>query len=1109
MSSSNLPDIADKSLVQNIKFNGPQAEYVTALVGQVVNIQCNEGKHNHGSSKVKLVDKTDYNWEFKYYHGRLVAAHVSGKIYAYAIKGKDGGLIRIVHQDSSIKSVLIKNLKEEIKDLSFACSTKEVILGSVDCKGNLFVYQIDKFTKELNSKLLLRVIREEESVRPKTNFRLSWCPFVPNSDEDLDGSEKTFVVLNGWKAEIYSLARLTAKYGSLGVLQPDSSYEGYTEIKHNSNLVDASFSSDACAIALAYQDGYVKFFQLFMYDHDIQKCLHEWMPHEGKPISSINFLDDIIEYTSHCWKFAITGANYNTEIKLWSCETWTCMQTINFLPNPNSVTPDLYLNICSDNRGNYLIVSDVNNRGIYTIELHKNEKEQLVNASQLAHFLVPAPFLSYVPLEAGCRNVPFCFNSSTEDLYDNEDDFDDEAEICVQSLKLLVIQPKKFQECNITFQPEALMHDGLVVTQTVVEKLIDIKNGEAEPHEDAVKIIPELDDLQNSVTLLIQQQQQQHGNSKLTLMTPDDFTSPSKNSKASSIRNSITNENSPPVDKPSESANATEFPRSQKDNFTSAGSSPSREVQEILSLNNSTSGYPQEFYSDLENLQIKQEEKEESPEKDYSAVNENSIIFQDKVNWSKMPKENNDINKQDLETVYLRMNSLETAIKEQSILMQQLHEDMKQLNKSAVANSVRNSIKKEPDDLGKELDAAMSKQHKKIAIMLDNLVQLQTNSDREIYENVLTAMNQLVTKSFSEKVPQLLQQEIKQSILPSIHQAMETYRIQIEAQYQQKFANVQAIVMENFDKALSKKATADAISVHVAKQIIPNLEKSYREIITQSLVPSWERIGAQIFHQISDTFTKGTKEYTASVESYMERQRKVQDKGKEVVSQMQIVSDNLKGNSEKINEIVTSEIHKHFAVFKNIQDKIVHNIKETLSQEMKMGFQRHAQVIEEGVLNAVSRSRAVTPAPHGDTHHQAIAAVQQALAKRAYDEAFQVALSAENLSLVMFVCERVDVNNIFGEECLLSQSVLLALIQQLSMELHKNPEIKLCFIRAAFLGLLPDLPQTRIYIPRILKELTKQLSGFMDTNPPLKQMTDARLLKMAADNMLSRTRQTE
>jgi len=116
-----------------------------------------------------------------------------------------------------------------------------------------------------------------------------------------------------------------------------------------------------------------------------------------------------------------------------------------------------------------------------------------------------------------------------------------------------------------------------------------------------VEIISELGDLQNSVTLLIQQQQNT-GSSKLTLMTPDDFTSPSKNSKSSSVRNSITNENV--LVEGAEKAIDDEFDRPQKENFASAGSSPSREVQEILSLNNSSTGYPtQEYFNNLASLQ--------------------------------------------------------------------------------------------------------------------------------------------------------------------------------------------------------------------------------------------------------------------------------------------------------------------------------------------------------------------------------------------------------------------------------------------------------------------------------------------------------------------------
>lgn len=72
-----------------------------------------------------------------------------------------------------------------------------------------------------------------------------------------------------------------------------------------------------------------------------------------------------------------------------------------------------------------------------------------------------------------------------------------------------------------------------------------------------------------------------------------------------------------------------------------------------------------------------------------------------------------------------------------------------------------------------------------------------------------------------------------------------------------------------------------------------------------------------------------------------------------------------------------------------------------------------------------------------------ITQIKQFLSRGSYDEAFDVALNAENVGYVIFVCEQVDVQTLFGDECKLKQTCLLALIQQLSVELHKNTDLKL------------------------------------------------------------------
>lgn len=50
-------------------------------------VTTNAGNHDHGSSKVKLTNLVDYNWEPKFYHGQLLAIHLSGNYLAYSIKG--------------------------------------------------------------------------------------------------------------------------------------------------------------------------------------------------------------------------------------------------------------------------------------------------------------------------------------------------------------------------------------------------------------------------------------------------------------------------------------------------------------------------------------------------------------------------------------------------------------------------------------------------------------------------------------------------------------------------------------------------------------------------------------------------------------------------------------------------------------------------------------------------------------------------------------------------------------------------------------------------------------------------------------------------------------
>ncbi len=60
------------------------------------------------------------------------------------------------------------------------------------------------------------------------------------------------------------------------------------------------------------------------------------------------------------------------------------------------------------------------------------------------------------------------------------------------------------------------------------------------------------------------------------------------------------------------------------------------------------------------------------------------------------------------------------------------------------------------------------------------------------------------------------------------------------------------------------------------------------------------------------------------------------------------------------------------------------------------------------------------------------------------NSAFEVALSTSDLHLVMFLCQEVTPEQLFdSEQCPLTQPVLLSLVQQLSVDLQDQLELKI------------------------------------------------------------------
>lgn len=122
-------------------------------------------------------------------------------------------------------------------------------------------------------------------------------------------------------------------------------------------------------------------------------------------------------------------------------------------------------------------------------------------------------------------------------------------------------------------------------------------------------------------------------------------------------------------------------------------------------------------------------------------------------------------------------------------------------------------------------------------------------------------------------------------------------------------------------------------------------------------------------------------------------------------------------------------------------------------------------------------------------------------------EAFQEALTANDLTLVMLVCEAVNHEQLFSQlPCPLTQPILLSLIQQLCCDLTAHLELKQKYIESALLALDITHEVTSQHLPSVVETLILQLKGAIQNlqasepmSPLLKQL---RMLQMAAQSLL-------
>ncbi|XP_022170349.1 enhancer of mRNA-decapping protein 4 [Myzus persicae] len=211
----------------------------------------------------------------------------------------------------------------------------------------------------------------------------------------------------------------------------------------------------------------------------------------------------------------------------------------------------------------------------------------------------------------------------------------------------------------------------------------------------------------------------------------------------------------------------------------------------------------------------------------------------------------------------------------------------------------------------------------------------------------------------------------------------------------------------------SNKVDTELFTKSLVASLNPTLDAILKDLFMSTVIPKFEHACCSMFKQIDASFTERSLEYQNELKSLLNEEGNINNK-------LEYAFDKFRGD---MNNIIKSTEKKILSTQNDLQKQFSILLKEKLHEEpcMKDTDNTATQFM---ILSDIIKQ--------GD-----------------YALAFEKALSASKLELVLFVCEKVEPELLFIPPNTLKTPIVLSLIQQLSHDLSNNTEIKHKYLEAA------------------------------------------------------------
>ncbi|KAL1458372.1 hypothetical protein WDU94_008529 [Cyamophila willieti] len=1116
--------MSDKDKTWKLKLNKSEniviksdehAEYFREISSHHVKVNLGfKSGHLESTSCMNLTDMVNYSWPLVKSTENLIAVHQSGKYIAYGIfinNSNTKSSVRIHDVDSDSRHRL-DDLLFPVADLAFVSSSDELMLAVIDVKGSVFIYNLYFLNGQFHYEKYLEVMASETSAPGP--YKLVW--YAGDKESSIP---RALAVTRGKKIEIWNVETIYSSHNNIATssaLPISILREHIIEMNQHTDLVTrVCFSVDGAAVATASLDGRIMFFQILDLDEpNVPKPLHSWEPHGGAPVTHMllldNYEDDVF------WRFLVSFSNDNSVMKIWSCESWLCLQTFSFCgPLSGDV---IHMIPYVDRYSKYIYLSDCHNKVFYVLELFSDPERPIAYVYKFAAFLVISPILS-IHVNS-CDRVPRQTSGHTGLMLSGDDDDDIDTDfgdlrgrdlniLHDNRIRLYILQPKSLQNCVLLFPSLPIIPDPsrmvlvdqdsdstsndmdmldeeedlantTVIDKTVPVQPVNVPSSHLQDARDSELIAKKLEAYlgatQAHQTSPLPPPSSQH----LDLMTPDAFTSSTSLHNSPHGLHQPTNEvlGSIPIVDVSTLENKMKNKVSSQTNSTgggggnyrdvSSGSSPSREVEEIMQpYTTEINITPQDKVQEVTASNIDNTDWPEAPpihkiktEKKTPLLDQTQAKKQRAYNGGTLFNEDLGVGPPDpaLDSIVLSLQKMALSIQ---TLSTQVGSTVTILQQSKAAIECQ----------GQQL-AALEKRVERLSLETANVHNVKpapadVKEERRQQELLVSQITQSVQNIISDKVQSLIVTQFNTTLLPALLESMTPLKNQLQAD-PLKLTATDHLLKENLAKVVQSKTVLDTITSAVLQNLQSNMRDCFKEYFRKSVL-DYQKSSHTMFKQLSETYEQGVRAILAELTQNSEGVRK---QSLECVSQVHQVAESLNSANRNLN-----------VAFSNSLINLETNINETLTKHLSS----QKAVLEGAVLSAV-QSRTVTPVPTPNTAQQLQQLQNQIktfLVQKQYNAAFLKALTAQNLALVLSVCESVEPSILFDtgvNACPLEQHVLISLIQQLGGDLATQSQLKCTYIDEALGALDINNSSTREHAPKIIKDTLNRLKTFSMSN---------------------------